>query len=48
MHFTYVTRAAGVGIGDEVIVPAHTFVATCSVVSNGGANPSNSRCSEGL
>lgn len=32
-------RAAGVGIGDEVIVPAHTFVATCSAVSNVGATP---------
>ena len=25
-------RAAGIGPGDEVIVPAHTFVATCSAV----------------
>jgi len=25
-------RAAGIGVGDEVIVPAHTFVATCSAV----------------
>ncbi len=32
-------RAAGVGVGDEVIVPAHTFVATCSAVSNVGATP---------
>jgi len=32
-------RAAGIGIGDEVIVPAHTFVATCSAVVNGGAIP---------
>jgi dTDP-4-amino-4,6-dideoxygalactose transaminase len=32
-------RAAGVGPGDEVIVPAHTFVATCSAVVNVGATP---------
>lgn len=32
-------RAAGVGLGDEVIVPAHTFVATCSAVVNVGATP---------
>jgi len=32
-------RAAGVGAGDEVIVPAHTFVATCSAVVNVGAVP---------
>jgi len=32
-------RVAGIGIGDEVIVPAHTFVATCSAVVNVGATP---------
>ncbi|MBD3316048.1 MAG: aminotransferase class I/II-fold pyridoxal phosphate-dependent enzyme [Chitinivibrionales bacterium] len=32
-------RAASVGEGDEVIVPAHTFVATCSAVVNVGATP---------
>lgn len=32
-------RAAGVGPGDEVIVPAHTFVATCSAIVNVGATP---------
>lgn len=32
-------RAAGIGPGDEVIVPAHTFVATCSAVVNVGAAP---------
>src|SRR4030066_2211672 len=32
-------RAAGMGPGDEVIVPAHTFVATCSAVVNVGATP---------
>ncbi|TLD40960.1 MAG: Lipopolysaccharide biosynthesis protein RffA [Candidatus Jettenia ecosi] len=32
-------RAAGIGPGDEVIVPSHTFVATCSSVVNVGATP---------
>lgn len=31
--------AAGIGRGDEVIVPAHTFVASCSAVINVGAKP---------
>ena len=32
-------RAAGIKQGDEVIVPSHTFVATCSAVVNVGATP---------
>ena len=32
-------RAAGIGQGDEVIVPAHTFVATCSAIVNVNATP---------
>ncbi len=32
-------RAAGIGNGDEVIVPAHTFVASCSAIVNVGATP---------
>ena len=32
-------RAAGIGSGDEVIVPAHTFVATCSAVVIVNATP---------
>src|SRR4030043_2446565 len=32
-------RAAGIGHDDEVIVPSHTFLATCSAVVNVGAKP---------
>lgn len=32
-------KAAGIGPGDEVIVPAHTFVASCSAIVNAGATP---------
>jgi dTDP-4-amino-4,6-dideoxygalactose transaminase len=32
-------RAAGIGPGDEVLVPAHTFVASCSAIVNVGATP---------
>jgi dTDP-4-amino-4,6-dideoxygalactose transaminase len=32
-------RAASIGPGDEVIVPSHTFVATCSAIVNVGAIP---------
>ena len=32
-------RACGVGQGDEVLVPAHTFIATWLAVSNIGARP---------
>jgi dTDP-4-amino-4,6-dideoxygalactose transaminase len=32
-------RGAGIGEGDEVIVPAHTFVASCSAIVNVGATP---------
>jgi len=31
--------AAGIGPGDEVIIPAHTFVATVSAVVNAGGTP---------
>lgn len=33
------SMAAGIGPGDEVIVPAHTFVATASAVVNAGGTP---------
>jgi len=36
---TLVLRAWGIGLGDEVIVPAHTFIATWLAVSHTGAIP---------
>lgn len=36
---TLVLRAAGIGAGDEVIVPAHTFIATALAVTYAGATP---------
>ena len=32
-------RALGIGEGDEVIVPAYTYTATCSVICHVGATP---------
>jgi dTDP-4-amino-4,6-dideoxygalactose transaminase len=32
-------QAAGIGVGDEVIIPAHTFVATAEAVTQAGATP---------
>lgn len=37
LHLTL--RAMGIGQGDEVIVPAHTFIATWLAVSQAGATP---------
>lgn len=34
-----IMRAYGIGLGDEVIVPAHTFIATALAVSYAGAIP---------
>jgi len=36
---TLLLRAAGIGAGDEVIVPAHTFIATALAVVHAGAVP---------
>ena len=32
-------RVLGIGAGDEVIVPAYTYTATCSVICHVGAKP---------
>lgn len=32
-------RILGVGVGDEVIVPAMTYTASCSVIEHVGATP---------
>jgi dTDP-4-amino-4,6-dideoxygalactose transaminase len=36
---TIMLQAAGIGAGDEVIVPAHTFIATALAVVHAGAQP---------
>lgn len=36
---TLALRALGIGVGDEVLVPAHTFIATWLAVSATGARP---------
>jgi dTDP-4-amino-4,6-dideoxygalactose transaminase len=36
---TIMLRAAGVGRGDEVIIPAHTFIATALAIVHAGADP---------
>jgi len=36
---TIMLQAAGIAPGDEVIVPAHTFVATALAVTHAGATP---------
>lgn len=36
---TLALRAAGIGPGDEVIVPAHTYIATALAVRHAGAEP---------
>jgi dTDP-4-amino-4,6-dideoxygalactose transaminase len=34
-----ILKACGIGLGDEVIVPAHTFIATWLAVSTTGTMP---------
>jgi dTDP-4-amino-4,6-dideoxygalactose transaminase len=39
-------RAAGIGQGDDVVIPANTFVATAEAVVRAGANPVLADCDE--
>jgi dTDP-4-amino-4,6-dideoxygalactose transaminase len=39
-------RAAGIGNGDDVVIPANTFVATAEAVVRAGANPVLADCDE--
>jgi len=34
-----ILKALGIGVGDEVIIPAHTFIATALSIKNAGATP---------
>ena len=38
--------AAGIGIGDEVIIPSHTFIASAAAVHHSGAKPILADCQE--
>jgi len=39
-------RAIGLGSGDEVIVPSHTFVATVAAIRNSGGTPVLADCAD--
>jgi dTDP-4-amino-4,6-dideoxygalactose transaminase len=41
-----ILNAAGIGAGDEVIVPSHTFVATAASIHNIGATPVLADCGD--
>ena len=41
-----ILRAAGIGSGDEVIVPSHTFIATAAAIHNNGATPVLADCGD--
>ena len=39
-----IIKAAGIGPGDEVIVPSHTFIASAAAIHNNGATPVLADC----
>lgn len=41
-----IVRAAGLGVGDEIIVPSHTFVASVAAIRNNGVTPVLADCGE--
>ncbi|HYC71317.1 MAG TPA: DegT/DnrJ/EryC1/StrS family aminotransferase [Opitutaceae bacterium] len=41
-----IVKAAGIGPGDEVIVPSHTFVASAASIHNNGATPVLADCGD--
>jgi dTDP-4-amino-4,6-dideoxygalactose transaminase len=41
-----IIKAAGIGHGDEVIVPSHTFVASAAAIHNNGATPVLADCGD--
>jgi dTDP-4-amino-4,6-dideoxygalactose transaminase len=41
-----ILKAAGIGQGDEVILPSHTFVATAASIHNNGATPVLADCGD--
>lgn len=41
-----IIKAAGIGVGDEVIVPSHTFIASAAAIHNNGATPVLADCGD--
>jgi dTDP-4-amino-4,6-dideoxygalactose transaminase len=41
-----IIKAAGIGPGDEVIVPSHTFIASAAAIHNNGATPILADCGD--
>lgn len=41
-----IIQAAGIGPGDEVIVPSHTFIASAAAIHNNGATPVLADCGD--